>query len=46
MKIILIITILLSYALYSDLTRPPNTIFESEESYKNYLHYLDKNGLN
>ena len=46
MKIILIISILLSLALYSDLTRPKNTMFETEESYKNYLHYLEKNGLN
>jgi hypothetical protein len=46
MKLILIITILLSLALYSDLTKPQNPIFASEESYKNYLHYLEKNGLN
>ena len=46
MKIIILITILLSLALYSDLTRPKNPIFENETTYKNYLHYLEKNGLN
>ena len=46
MKIILIISILLGLALYSDLTRTQNPIFQNETTYKNYLHFLEKNGLN
>lgn len=47
MKYILIFLITISiFGAYKDFTKKDNPIFKNDASYNNYLHYLEKNGLN
>lgn len=47
MKYILIFLVAISiFGGYQDLTKKKNPIFKNDLNYKNYLHYLEKNGLN
>lgn len=46
MKVFVTTTIIISLLAAYDITRFKNPAFQNESTYKNYLYYLEKNGLN